>query len=114
MHNHCGLSFLSFNKAAASDPDIITFDQAMVSEEEREAWKEAMRIEIKALEDHRTWDQVPITDARTKILPLIWVLHHKHLPDGEIKKLKAHICVQGDLEEGVFDTFAPVVFWILV
>jgi hypothetical protein len=33
---------------------------------------------------------------------------------GEIKKLKSHLCVQGYLQERVFDTFAPVVSWTSV
>jgi hypothetical protein len=66
------------------------------------------------LEDHGTWEQVPISDAKTKILPLTWVLCRKRSPDGEIKKLKARICVRGDLQEGDYVTFAPVVSWISV
>jgi hypothetical protein len=77
-------------------------------------WKEAMESEIKSLEEHGTWVEVPILDAKMKILPLTWVLQCKPTPDGEIKKLKAHLCVQGDLQEGVFDTFAPVVSWTSV
>jgi hypothetical protein len=42
------------------------------------------------------------------------VLRRKRTPDGEIKKLKARLCVRGDLQEGVFDTFAPVVSWTSV
>ncbi len=33
---------------------------------------------------------------------------------GEIKKLKSHLCVQGYLQERVFDMFAPVVSWTSV
>jgi hypothetical protein len=66
------------------------------------------------MEEHGTWVEVPISDVKAKILPLTWVLQCKHTPDGEIKKLKAHRCVQGDLQEGVFDTFAPVVSWTSV
>jgi hypothetical protein len=61
------------------------------------------------LEEHGTWVEVPISDAKAKILPLTWVLQCKCTPDGEIKKLKDHLCVQGDLQEVVFDTFTPVV-----
>jgi len=59
---------------AVSDPDILTFDQAIQDTENREAWKEAMMKEIQQLEDYGTWDQVPITDAKMKALPLTWVL----------------------------------------
>jgi hypothetical protein len=49
------------------------------------------------LEDHGTWEQVRISDTKTNISPLTWVLHCKQSPDGEIKKLKVHICVWGNL-----------------
>jgi hypothetical protein len=55
-----------------------------------------MAQEIQQLEDHGTWEQVPISDEKTKILPLTWVQCCKPSPDGEIKKLKARICVQVD------------------
>jgi hypothetical protein len=58
-----------------------------------------MESEIKSLEEHGTWVEVPISDAKAKILPLTWVLRCKCTPDGEIKKLKACLCVQGDLQE---------------
>jgi hypothetical protein len=73
-----------------------------------------MKNEIEQLEQHGTWDEVPITDAKTKILPLTWVLRRKRSPDGEVKKLKARVCIRGDLQEGTFDTFAPVVSWVSV
>ena len=104
-----GLTSPAFCKAAASDPDTLTFDQAMDDTEYREQWKEAMKNEVEQLEQHGTWVEVPIEDAKTKILPLTWVLRRKRTPDGEVKKLKARLCVRGDLQEGVFDTFAPVV-----
>ena len=58
--------------------------------------------------------EVPLSDAKTKILPGTWVLKVKHSPDGEIKKYKARYCVCGDLQEGHFETFAPVVAWSTV
>jgi hypothetical protein len=56
-----------------------------------------MAQEIQQLEDHGTWEQVPISDAKSKILPLTWVLCRKQSPDGESKKLKARICMRGNL-----------------
>jgi hypothetical protein len=57
-----------------------------------------MESKIKSLEEHGTWVEVPISDAKANILPLTCILWCKHTPDGEIKKLKAHLCVQGDLQ----------------
>jgi hypothetical protein len=114
MFNYFGLPFPAFCKASASDPDTLSFDQAMQDTENKEAWLDAMKEEIQQLEEHGTWDEVLISDAKNKILPLTWVLRRKRTPDGEIKKLKARICLRGDLQEGVFDTFAPVVSWTSV
>jgi hypothetical protein len=80
----------------------------------QEEWKKAMAQEIQQLEDHGTWEQVPISDAKTKILPLTWVLHCKQSPEGKIKKLKACICMPGDLQEGDYVTFTPVISWISI
>ena len=52
-----------------------------------------------------------INEAKTCILPGTWVFRQKRCPDGTIKKYKARYCVRGDLQEGSFDTFAPVVSW---
>jgi hypothetical protein len=76
--------------------------------------EKAMAQEIQQLEDHGTWEQVPISNAKTKMLPLTWVLHYKQSPDGKIKKLKVCICMQGDLQEVDYVTFAPVIAWISV
>jgi hypothetical protein len=73
-----------------------------------------MAQEIQQLEDHGTWEQVPISDAKSKILPLTWVLCCKQSPDGESKKLKVRICMRGNLQEGDCITFAPVIHWISV
>lgn len=114
LYHYCGLTNPVAFKASSSDPDTLTFDQAMADFDNKLAWKKAMENEIRELENHGTWEQVPVSDAQTKILPLTWVLRRKRTPDGEIKKLKARICVRGDLQEGEFDTYAPVVSWISV
>jgi hypothetical protein len=97
-------------KASTKDPDIISHDEAMTDADNKEEWKKAMAQEIQQLEDHGTWEQVPISDARTEVLPLTWVPRRKRSPDGEIKKkLKARICVRGDLQQGDYVTFTPVI-----
>jgi hypothetical protein len=101
-------------KALVKDPDIISYHEAMTDTDNKEAWKKAMAQEIQQLEDHGTWEQVPISNAKAKILPLTWVLRRKRSPDGEIKKLKARICVRGDLQEGDHVTFTPVISWISI
>ena len=43
-----------------------------------------------------------------------WVFRRKRTPHGTISKYKARYCVQGDLQETVQKTFAPVVAWSTV
>ena len=69
---------------------------------------------IMSIEEKGTWDEVDQLEAKTKILPGTWVFHRKCTPDGKISKYKARYCVRGDLQEGDFETFAPVVAWATV
>ena len=102
-------------KAAVKDPDIFTYDEAMDDVEHLEEWKAAMHKEISQLEALRCWDEVDISDAKTRItIPRTWVFKIKCSPNGEIKKYKARFCCRGDLQEDVFELFAPVVSWTSV
>jgi hypothetical protein len=98
-------------KAAASDPDTLSFDQAMADIEHVTKWMEAAAKEVASLERNGTWKEVSMLEAKTKILPGTWVFRRKRSPDGEITKYKARYCVRGDLEEGEPETYAPVVAW---
>jgi hypothetical protein len=64
-------------KALTKDPDIISYNEALTDTDNKQEWKRVMAQEIQQLEDHGTWEQVPISDAKTKISPLTWVLHRK-------------------------------------
>jgi len=77
--------------------------------EHRAKWMAAAQAEISALESKGTWEEVPASEATSRILPGTWVFRVKRKPDGEIKKFKSRYCCRGDLEEGSFDTYAPVV-----
>ena len=98
-------------KAATTDPDTLSFDQAMADTANVTRWMEAATKEIVSLEKNGTWREVAFEDAKTKILPGTWVFRRKRSPDGEITKYKARYCVRGDLEEGEPETYAPVVAW---
>ena len=99
---------IALKAKANTDPDIFTFDEAMQGEH-RTKWMAAAQAEISALESKGTWKEVPATEATSRILPGTWVFRVKRKPDGEIKKFKSRYCCRGDLEEGSFDTYAPVV-----
>eukprot|EP01083_Nonionella_stella_P274358 931200_1 len=90
-----------------TNPDMFTYDQAMASEH-RSEWIEAAKKEIDSLDKLGCWNEVPVHQATSKIIPGTWVLRIKRAPDGSFKKFKARYCIRGDLQEGVFETFAPV------
>jgi hypothetical protein len=68
---------LTIYKALTKDPNIISYDEAITNIDNKEEWKKVMAQEIQQLEDHGIWEQVPISNAKTKILPLTWVLRCK-------------------------------------
>jgi transposase InsO family protein len=100
-------------KASSSDPDTLSYDEAM-ADEDREFWIAAAKKEIKSLEDHGTWTEVDASEATSRILPSQWVFRRKRTPDGNVKSHKGRCVARGDLEQGVFETFAPVVAWSTV
>jgi hypothetical protein len=82
-----------------------------MNDSDSDKWKQAAQDEIKALTEKGTWLEVPQSKALSKIIPGTWVFRRKRSPDGTIKKFKGRYCVRGDLQEGNFETFAPVVSW---
>ena len=103
-------STIAVYKASNSDPDTLSYDDAM-SDVDKDMWRKAALKEILALEEKGTWIEVSINDAPSNetILPGTWVFRRKRTPDGTIKKFKGRYCVRGDLQVGNFETFAPVV-----
>ena len=99
-------------KASQDDPDVLSYDEAMRAPD-RERWIEAATKEIRELEEHGGWDEVPIHDAKKKIIPTTWVFKRKRAPDGSILKWKGRFCCRGDLEEREPDenNFSPVAAW---
>ena len=91
------------------DPDTLSFEEAM-KDSDREKWIEAAQNEIKELEQHKAWIEVPISEVKDEqIVPSTWVFRRERSPDGRVKRWKARFCVRGDLMRGITDTYAPVV-----
>jgi Reverse transcriptase (RNA-dependent DNA polymerase) len=103
-------------KASPTDPDTLSFDEAMAEEPEQvKEWLKAASAEIASLEKNATWSVVDKSEATSKILPGTWVFRRKRTPDGSISKYKARYCVRGDLEDDSGqEKFAPVVAWSTV
>jgi hypothetical protein len=100
--------------ASNADPDTLTYDEAMADIVHHVDWQKSAVKEVLALVEKGTWEEVDISTATSKILPGTWVFRRKRNPDGEIVKFKGRYCVRGDMQEGDFDTYAPVVAWSTV
>ena len=93
-----------------SDPDTLTFDEAMASPD-RDLWIAVAEKEIADLTKRGTWREVPIRSATKKVLPGTWTFRLKRCPDGRPLKHKARYCVRGDLEETEEEHTSPVTSW---
>ena len=72
-----------------------------------EAFKEAMRVEIKELQRKGTWEEVAKDEAIHKqSVPTMWVYKYKFDEDGWLVKHKARLVARGDLQHTNFDTYA--------
>jgi Reverse transcriptase (RNA-dependent DNA polymerase) len=74
-------------------------------------WMKATDAEIKSLKKNGTWVEVPIVDAKTRLLPGTWVFKkRKRTPDDTISKYKARYSVRGNLQDSSDqETCTPVV-----
>ena len=99
-------------KAGKHDPDSPKLHEAL-SGAHRDAFMKAMEAEIADLQKHETWQVVKRSSVPegAQILPGTWVFKIKRFPDGRLRKHKARFCARGDLQETVFDTWAPVASW---
>ena len=100
-------------KKSKSDPLTFSLHEAMRSPH----WPDlraAFDIEIKALEAHGTWEEVPMSEAEKgghKIIPSTLVGRIKVNPLGEYIKSKGRCCLRGDLQDPTEDNYSPVASW---
>ena len=83
-----------------------TYDEA----QKHECWQEAMKAEIKALEDNGTWIIVTVL-ADQHVVGCKWVYKLKQNPDGTMERCKARLVAKGYSQIAGFDfseTFSPV------
>ena len=105
---NCPVSINVASKAA-NNPDLFTYEQAMASED-KDKWAASAMKEIRELEEHGCWEEVPISEAKGRpIIPSQWVFRLKRRPDGTITKYKGRIVLRGDLMKDIHDKTSPVV-----
>lgn len=57
-------------------------------------WVNAMKEEIKALEENKTWEPVQLL-PRKKPIECRWVYKIKYKPNGEMKRFKTRLVAKG-------------------
>ena len=98
--------------ASKSDPDTFTLEQALSQPENYHQWVAALEKEIRALEEHGVWEEVPVSEAKGDIIPTQFVMKIKRKPDGSLDKYKSRIVVRGDLMRSYgFETYSAVCAW---
>ena len=73
-------------KATTSDPDILSFDQAMADIEHATKWMEAAAKEEASLERNGTWKKSVCLKPRQRFSQRTWLFQRKQSSDGEITK----------------------------
>jgi hypothetical protein len=108
--------FLSFKKFSPSHRSFLvslntiviptTLSEAL----SKEKWKQAMNVEMEALEKNKTWELVKLP-AGKKPVGCKWVYTVKYRADGSIERYKARLVAKGYTQTYGIDyleTFAPV------
>ncbi|KAL4099935.1 hypothetical protein PRIC1_007732 [Phytophthora ramorum] len=96
----------------AEDDDgehAVSYEEVLRSKY-KDQWLDAMKSEMKSLEDHNTWELMKMPRDK-KAIRCKWVFRIKRDPNGNIVKLKAQLVAKGYTQRpGIdfTDTFAPV------
>ncbi|CAH9119111.1 unnamed protein product [Cuscuta epithymum] len=100
----------------SSRPSVQTEPTSFQEAVKDAGWREAMRAEIRALEENHTWTMQPLPSGK-RALGCRWVYKIKYHADGSIERLKARLVIFGNRQvEGLDynETFAPVAKMVTV
>jgi len=98
--------YSAYLAATARSGDPSSFATAV----KEELWCDAMNMELRALEDNKTWLLTPLPLGK-KAIGCKWIFRTKFKSDGSVDKLKARLVAQGYSQQFGIDydeTFAPV------
>lgn len=73
-----------------SEEDPEKFEESVTYER----WRDAMEVEIKAIEDNNTWELVDLPEG-AKVIGVKWVFKTKLNERGEVDKFKARLTAKG-------------------
>jgi hypothetical protein len=104
--------------SSASDPDTMTFNEAMQAPD-RDEFVKAMHKELSDHIGRKHWKIVPLKSIQypKRAIPMVWAMKRKRNPLGDIIKWKARLCAGGHRSIENIDywsTYSPVVSWSTV
>ena len=88
--------------------DPISFSEAIESVES-EKWIEAMKEELKSMEENKVWDIVDLSEGAKRV-GCKWVFKTKHDSKGNVERYKARHVAKGFTQKDGIDykkTFSP-------
>jgi len=96
----------SFVLSLQTHPEPHTYAEAS----KHDCWKQAMQVELLALEKSGTWDIVDLP-PHAKPIGCRWIFKFKHDAAGSVERYKTRLVAKGYTQiEGLdyFDTYSPV------
>jgi hypothetical protein len=84
--------------------------QAALDSSNKDLWWDAIHSEYNSLLANGTWEEVPVTEQGTNLLPCKWVLKVKRDAMGNVERFKARLVVCGNFQRPGVDyeeVFAP-------
>ncbi|KAM7461061.1 hypothetical protein LguiA_029182 [Lonicera macranthoides] len=111
LHLFMSYKKLSYNhKAFLTSLNSIAIPKTLSEALGDENWRNAMKVEMKALEKNETWDLVKLPEEK-KPVGCRWVFTVKYKSDGSLERYKARLVAKGYTQTYSIDyleTFAPV------
>lgn len=104
-------------KKSKSDPDTLSYWEVMKATDKDEFLK-GMEVEFAELLKAGTFTiamKKEAYESEAQVVPSTWTFRRKRNQfTGEVKRYKARLCLRGDLENNVTETYAPVGTWSTV